>query len=202
MRELLAALGARSLDVSAYRPAATGHRHAARRCAHRPVRLLRRAPRSRPRTGSPALQATPGGLAATLDARLSRPSNEGGDEFEIRNTDRSIGTRLSGLIARHHGNTGMDDRPLTLRLRGSAGQSFGAFNAGGLRLHLEGEANDYVGKGMAGGRIVLQPPAGSTFASQDAPILGNTCLYGATGGELRRRTRRASFAVRNLARLR
>ena len=92
----------------------------------------------------------------------------------------------------------MRDAPIDIVLQGSAGQSFGAFNAGGLHLHLHGEANDYVGKGMAGGRIVLQPPAGSRFASQDTPIIGNTCLYGATGGELYAAGRAGErFAVRN-----
>src|SRR5690606_38168450 len=127
------------------------------------------------------------GLAARLDADLSDVvARAAGGEYAypIANTDRSIGTRLSGLIASHHGNTGMAARPLTLRLHGSAGQSFGAFNAGGLHLHLEGEANDYVGKGMAGGSIVLAPPRGSTFESRLTPILGNTCLYGAAAGAL------------------
>jgi glutamate synthase (NADPH/NADH) large chain len=140
-------------------------------------------------------------LAAQLDQALGQAIEDGaGGGFvgTIRNTDRSIGARLSGRIARVHGNTGMGDAPLDVRLSGSAGQSFGAFNAGGLHLHLQGEANDYVGKGMAGGRIVLQPPAGSRFASQDAPILGNTCLYGATGGELFAAGRAGErFAVRN-----
>ena len=116
----------------------------------------------------------------------------------IRNTDRSIGARLSGLIARHHGNTGMSRHPVTIHLEGCAGQSFGAFNAGGLHLHLEGEANDYVGKGMAGGRIVLRPPRGSRLETRETPILGNTCLYGATGGELYAAGRAGErFAVRN-----
>ena len=78
----------------------------------------------------------------------------------------------------------MADAPVTSALQGTAGQSFGAFNAGGLEMYLEGDANDYVGKGMAGGKLVIYPPSGSHFQSQDAVILGNTCLYGATGGKL------------------
>ena len=105
-------------------------------------------------------------------------------EYDVRNNHRTIGARLSGEIARRHGNYGMSDAPIQLRLKGSAGQSFGAWNVGGLRLHLEGDANDYVGKGMAGGKIVIHPPAGSVFASQETVIMGNTCLYGATGGTL------------------
>jgi glutamate synthase (NADPH/NADH) large chain len=105
-------------------------------------------------------------------------------EYPLQNFHRSIGARLSGEIARRHGNLGMSDHPITLKLKGTAGQSFGVWNAGGLHLELEGDANDYVGKGMAGGRIVVKPPRGSRFKSQDSVILGNTCLYGATGGSL------------------
>jgi glutamate synthase (NADPH/NADH) large chain len=78
----------------------------------------------------------------------------------------------------------MAEVPLDILLRGTAGQSFGVWNLSGLNLTLEGDANDYVGKGMAGGRIVLAPPRGSKFVARDTPIMGNTCLYGATGGEL------------------
>ena len=104
--------------------------------------------------------------------------------YTLHNANRSIGARVSGEIARHHGNTGMEHTPLTLRCYGTAGQSFGVWNAGGLHLYLEGDANDYVGKGMAGGRIVIFPPQIPGFASQDNVIMGNTCLYGATGGTL------------------
>ncbi|MFQ5937873.1 MAG: glutamate synthase large subunit, partial [Acidiferrobacterales bacterium] len=79
---------------------------------------------------------------------------------------------------------GMADTPVILRLQGTAGQSLGAWNAGGLHIILEGDANDYVGKGMAGGKIAIYPPRQSTFESNDAAIIGNTCLYGATGGKL------------------
>ena len=112
-------------------------------------------------------------------------SRSGGTfEYEVRNWHRSIGARLSGEIARRYGNYGMSDAPVTVRLRGSAGQSLGVWNAGGLALELEGDANDYVGKGMAAGRIVLAPPRGASFVARETPIMGNTCLYGATGGEL------------------
>jgi len=105
-------------------------------------------------------------------------------EYAVRNVHRSIGARLSGEIARRHGDKGMEDAPITLQLKGTAGQSFGVWNAGGLNLILEGDANDYVGKGMAGGKIVLYPPKGSGFESRETTIIGNTCLYGATGGKL------------------
>ncbi|MEN5116550.1 glutamate synthase large subunit [Luteimonas sp. TWI662] len=204
VREHLAALGARALDEIVGRTDLL-EQHLRRTRDHVDIdlsMLLRRDP-DKPLgyCGAPALQAPPDGLAAALDARVSKAiaRGDGGSyDFEIRNTDRSIGTRLSGAIARVHGNTGMADRPLTLRLRGTAGQSLGAFNAGGLHLELEGEANDYVGKGMAGGRIVLRPPAGSAFESRLTPILGNTCLYGATGGELYAAGRAGErFGVRN-----
>ena len=104
--------------------------------------------------------------------------------YPITNCDRSIGARVSGEIARRHGNQGMDTAPVRLHFSGVAGQSFGAWNAGGLELYLEGDANDYVGKGMAGGKIVLRPPAASEFDARETSIMGNTCLYGATGGKL------------------
>ncbi len=78
----------------------------------------------------------------------------------------------------------MGNHPIVLNLTGTAGQSFGVWNASGLHMNLRGDANDYVCKGMAGGRVVIAPPAGSKFESQEATIIGNTCLYGATGGEL------------------
>ncbi len=104
--------------------------------------------------------------------------------YAIQNTNRSIGARLSGEIAKAHGNAGLPDGTLHIKLLGSAGQSFGVWNAQGLTLELEGDANDYVGKGMAGGRLVIYPPKVSTFEPHRNIIIGNTCLYGATGGEL------------------
>jgi glutamate synthase (NADPH/NADH) large chain len=117
---------------------------------------------------------------------LSAIENKSGGEFsyQVHNTDRSIGARLSGEIAVRHGNLGMEGSPVRVKLSGSAGQSFGVWNAGGLHLHLEGDANDYVGKGMAGGKLVIRPPRDSSFKSNETTIMGNTCLYGATGGKL------------------
>jgi glutamate synthase (NADPH/NADH) large chain len=124
---------------------------------------------------------------------------KGGEfSYEVRNYHRSIGARISGEIARRWGNNGMSSAPLIVNLEGSAGQSFGVWNAGGLHLKLVGEANDYVGKGMAGGRIVLRPHARSEFVARETVIMGNTCLYGATGGELYAAgTAGERFAVRN-----
>jgi len=104
--------------------------------------------------------------------------------YEVKNFNRSIGARVSGEIARRWGNYGMAEQPLVVKLSGSAGQSFGVWNAGGLHLCLEGDANDYVGKGMAGGKITIRPPQAATYVAKDSAIIGNTCLYGATGGEL------------------
>jgi glutamate synthase (NADPH) large chain len=104
--------------------------------------------------------------------------------YAVQNYNRSVGARLSGEIARRHGNYGMEDAPLSVRLKGNVGQSFGVWNAGGLHLYLEGDANDYVGKGMAAGKIVLRHPREARFVAKDTIIMGNTCLYGATGGQL------------------
>lgn len=118
--------------------------------------------------------------------------------FRLVNTGRSIGARVAGEIAQRYGNNGMKSTPITLKLTGIAGQSFGVFNVDGLNLHLEGDANDYVGKGMAGGEIVVTPPKGYVFDPKNTPIVGNTCLYGATGGKLfAHGTGGERFAVRN-----
>jgi glutamate synthase (NADPH/NADH) large chain len=133
------------------------------------------------------------------DMRQAIEGNAGGEfSYAVSNYHRSIGARVSGEIAKRWGNAGMSAAPLIVTLKGTAGQSFGVWNAGGLHLHLEGEANDYVGKGMAGGKIVLKPHAGSSFVARDTVIMGNTCLYGATGGELYAAgTAGERFAVRN-----
>ncbi|HEY3700316.1 MAG TPA: glutamate synthase large subunit, partial [Spongiibacteraceae bacterium] len=137
---------------------------------------------------------------AMWSATRAAIENKSGGEFSfnVRNGDRSIGARLSGEIARRYGDLGMQNAPITLHLTGTAGQSFGVWNAGGLHMSLEGDANDYVGKGMAGGKLVIYPPRVSTFASQHAAIVGNTCLYGATGGKLFAAGRAGErFGVRN-----
>nr|WP_245675852.1 glutamate synthase large subunit [Halofilum ochraceum] len=132
----------------------------------------------------------------TADAVAARSG--GTFDYAIRNHDRSIGARLSGRIAELHGDQGMTESPLQLRLAGAAGQSLGAWNTGGLHIELVGEANDYVGKGMTGGRIVIRPPAASRLETPDTPVMGNTCLYGATGGRLYAAgTAGQRFAVRN-----
>lgn len=120
-----------------------------------------------------------------VDILPSIEAKSGGSfKYQIGNIHRSIGARLSGEIAKRHGNKGMDNAPLEIAFTGSAGQSFGVWNAGGLHMTLEGDANDYVGKGMAGGKLVLKTPKESIFNSHETTIMGNTCLYGATGGKL------------------
>ncbi|MCP5351139.1 MAG: glutamate synthase large subunit [Oceanospirillaceae bacterium] len=131
---------------------------------------------------------------------LSAIEGKKGGEFSYNscNCDRSMGARVSGEIALRYGNQGMADAPITLRFKGTAGQSFGVWNAGGLNMYLEGDANDYVGKGMTGGKLVIAPPKGSEFATNESSIVGNTCLYGATGGKLLAAgTAGERFAVRN-----
>ena len=105
-------------------------------------------------------------------------------DYAITNTDRSVGAMLSGEIAKRYGNAGLPEHTLNIKFKGSAGQSFGAFLAHGVNFRLEGEANDYLGKGLSGGRISLMPPVRSTFVAEDNTIAGNTLLYGATSGEV------------------
>jgi glutamate synthase (NADPH/NADH) large chain len=142
-----------------------------------------------------------GELAERMVKDMGRAiENRAGGEwaYEVRNFNRAIGARVSGEIARRWGNYGMANNPLVVKLTGSAGQSFGVWNAGGLHLCLEGDANDYVGKGMAAGKITIRPPRGSSFVAKDSVIIGNTCLYGATGGELYAAGQAGErFAVRN-----
>jgi glutamate synthase (NADPH/NADH) large chain len=102
---------------------------------------------------------------------------------EISNTDRTVGAMLSGEITRAYGEAGLPDSTIICKFKGSAGQSFGAFLVKGINFELEGDANDYLGKGLSGGRIIVVPPKGSTFKPEENIIAGNTLLYGATSGE-------------------
>jgi glutamate synthase (NADPH) large chain len=102
----------------------------------------------------------------------------------IHNTDRTIGAMLSGKIATMYGSAGLPEGTISCRFKGSAGQSFGAFLSPGIELYLEGDSNDYLGKGLSGGRIIVVPPVGSTFEPDKNIIIGNTVLYGATRGEI------------------
>ncbi len=118
---------------------------------------------------------------------LAQPALDAGERVKatltITNSDRAVGATLSGAIARRYGNAGLPEETIAFRFTGSAGQSFGAFAAHGLSLELEGEANDYVGKGLSGGRLVMRHPRPAQFIPDQTVLLGNTALYGATSGE-------------------
>jgi glutamate synthase (NADPH/NADH) large chain len=119
------------------------------------------------------------------DMKAAIEGKTGGEwRYDVHNFNRSIGARVSGEIARKWGNYGLEDKPLIVKLTGNVGQSFGVWNAGGLHMYLEGDANDYVGKGMAAGKLVLRHSRDARFVGKDTVIMGNTCLYGATGGQL------------------
>jgi glutamate synthase (NADPH/NADH) large chain len=130
------------------------------------------------------------GLETALDHELiaaARPSIENGQpvrlERGIRNVDRTVGAMLSGEVAKHHGHAGLPEDTISVKFTGTAGQSFGAFLARGVSLELTGDANDYVGKGLSGGRIVVKPPAGLKREPTENIVVGNTVLYGAIAGE-------------------
>ena len=119
-------------------------------------------------------------------------------EYTIANTDRATGAMLSGVIAQKYGEKGLPEHTLNVKFKGSAGQSFGAFLVPGVNFKLEGEANDYLGKGLSGGRIAVLPPIRSNFEAEKNTIAGNTLLYGATSGEVYINGRVGErFAVRN-----
>ena len=137
---------------------------------------------------------------ATIEAIRLLPDREPVTlSYDVVNTDRNIGTRLAGRIAEVYGNNGFSGQTaVTLKLSGSAGQSLGCFMVSGMRIELTGEANDYVGKGMADGEIVVRPPSNAKFEFKSNSIAGNTCLYGATGGRVFLNGRAGErFAVRN-----
>jgi glutamate synthase domain-containing protein 2/glutamate synthase domain-containing protein 1/glutamate synthase domain-containing protein 3 len=136
------------------------------------------------------VQAQDHGLSEALDYKLidhARDSIENGTPIEIklpiRNVHRTVGAMLSGEIARRHGSAGLPDDTIRFQFSGSAGQSFGAFLARGVTLELEGDANDYVGKGLSGGRLIVYPPRTATFQPEENILIGNVALYGATSGE-------------------
>jgi len=146
------------------------------------------------------------GLESQIDKELihlAAPALDKGEPVRmqvdpIRNVHRSVGTMLGSEVTRRYGAAGLPDKTIVLRLKGSAGQSLGAFLPRGITIRLQGDANDYVGKGLSGGRIIVRPQRGSTFAADQNVIIGNVALYGATGGELFvRGVAGERFAVRN-----
>jgi glutamate synthase domain-containing protein 3 len=144
-----------------------------------PVRIARR-----------CVQSQDHGLAQALDYKLIELAGEALEnqspieiKLPIRNVHRTVGAMLSGEIARRYGSAGLPDDTIRFEFTGSAGQSFGAFLAKGVTLTLEGDANDYVGKGLSGGRLIAYPPRESTFLPEENILIGNVVLYGATSGE-------------------
>jgi glutamate synthase (NADPH/NADH) large chain len=159
-----------------------------------------------PNVGTYKMREQDHGLDLSLDRTklldLARPALEDGTpvraELDIINTNRTVGTILSHEIAKRWGEECLPDGTIHFKLTGSAGQSFGAFLARGVTLELAGDANDYVGKGLSGGRLIIYPPPASSFVPEENIIIGNVALYGATGGEAFFRGRAAErFAVRN-----
>src|SRR6185436_15322157 len=142
------------------------------------------------RIAKSCIQPQDHGLSQALDYQLidyAKDAIENKTPVEIklpiRNVHRTVGAMLSGEIARKYGSEGLPDDTIKFEFNGSAGQSFGAFLAKGVTLTLEGDANDYVGKGLSGGRLIVYPPKNSSFQPEENIIIGNTALYGATSGE-------------------
>ncbi|HVZ75221.1 MAG TPA: glutamate synthase large subunit [Polyangia bacterium] len=163
-------------------------------------------PDAGPEVGRFKTEAQDHALEASLDMRkilpLCKPAIDNGTKVEatlpIRNVNRVVGTITGSEITRKYGPDGLPDGTIQLKFEGSAGQSFGAFIPRGMTLTLDGDANDYVGKGLSGGRIVVYPPASSTFAAEENILIGNVALYGATSGEaFFRGVAGERFAVRN-----
>jgi glutamate synthase (NADPH/NADH) large chain len=145
-----------------------------------------------PYPGQTMLQSTPQdhGLDEALDQQLivlAKPALESGQpviiDLPVRNVNRTVGTLLGSRVTRKYGGAGLPDDTIDIRLHGSAGQSFGAFLPRGITLTLEGDANDYTGKGLSGGKIVVRPDREATFVAEENVIVGNVVLYGATSGE-------------------
>ena len=205
VREHLAALGARSLADVVGRSDLLAPRRGVEHAKARRLDLGRLLHRARPaRHGTPP--ARDPGVERSLDARVllaaCAPALDGGRpvhlSLPIRNTDRAVGTLLGSEVTRRHGAAGLPDGTIDLRFAGSAGQSFGAFLPRGITLRLAGDANDYLGKGLSGGRIVAAPPDDAPFAAEEQVIAGNVACYGATSGEVfLRGVAGERFAVRN-----
>jgi glutamate synthase domain-containing protein 2/glutamate synthase domain-containing protein 1/glutamate synthase domain-containing protein 3 len=209
MREIMARLGARSVDQLIGRVEMLRQRHIENHPKANTVDLtrllasVRRNDESVPRYHTRERNATPNDRP--LDDIISQDAQDAithGNavtlSYRIENTNRAVGTKVSGEIGYQHGEHGLPPRTLTLHLHGSAGQSLGAFLSPGVRIVLAGEANDYVGKGMSGGEIVVRPSPNHRFAAHENIIVGNTVLYGATAGHFFGCGRAGErFAVRN-----
>ena len=194
LREIMAGLGIRTLDEMVGRTDLLQPRVAVEHWKARGLDLtpLLYRPPTAPEIKRYCCEAQDHGLEASLDhtvlLALCEPAIRRGErvtgEFPIRNVNRVVGTMVGSEITRAHGAAGLPEDTVRLVFNGSAGQSFGAFLPPGVTLELRGDANDYLGKGLSGGRIVLYPPDGARFAAEENIIAGNVACYGATGGEL------------------
>jgi glutamate synthase (NADPH) large chain len=193
MREWMARLGFRSIDEMVGRTDRLEPRHAIKQWKAQNIDLsaLLYQPKVAETVGRRHLIDQDHGLEKTMDARvlldLCKPAIEFGQQVEadlpIRNVHRVVGTQVGSAITRKCGPEGLPDDTVRLRFHGSAGQSFGAFIPRGLTLELEGDSNDYIGKGLSGGKIIVYPHPASTFAPEENVIIGNVAFYGATSGE-------------------
>jgi glutamate synthase (NADPH/NADH) large chain/glutamate synthase (ferredoxin) len=208
VREILASIGARKLDEVVGRSDLLMRKELPAGSRAATIDLSRVLAPADPSWTKPRLRVQRRNVRpddTSLDPQILRDTQEAVEHgrkvrlsYRVLNSDRAIGTRLSGEIARRYGSKGLPDRTIELRFTGSAGQSFGAWACRGLRLYLEGEANDYVGKGLCGAEIVVTPPESVGFKPHENVIVGNTVLYGATGGRLYVAGQAGErFAVRN-----
>jgi len=208
-REIMARLGFRTLDEMIGRVDVLQTEEAIRHWKADGLDLtaiLMPAQKPRPDVGVYCTRGQEHGLDESLDRttllELAKPALENGEKVQAKvdivNTNRTVGTILSHEISKRWGEFGLPEDTIHFKFNGSAGQSFGAFLARGVSLELEGDANDYVGKGLSGGRLIVYPPADSGFTPEENIIIGNVCLYGATAGQAFFRGRSAErFCVRN-----
>ncbi|MBE9504820.1 MAG: glutamate synthase large subunit [Proteobacteria bacterium] len=193
LREIMAELGIRTIDEMTGRADLLDTRKAVEHWKAKGLDLssLLHVPKMPKNIATRNIHGQDHELEKALDnelLNLAKPALEGGEKvaiaLPIRNINRTVGTLLGSEISRRYGGDGLPDDTITCTFRGTAGQSFGAFVPKGVTLILEGDANDYVGKGLSGGRLVVRPPHGSTLIPEENIIAGNTILYGATRGEL------------------
>ena len=207
MREIMAELGFRTVNEMVGRSDILDSQEAIGHWKDKGLdlsRLLYRDPKS-DEVAVYCVESQDHGLETALDHQLialAQPALEHQQpvtiDLPIRNSDRTVGAMLSGKVAKRYGEAGLPAGSIKIKFTGSAGQSFGAFLAKGIDIDLEGDTNDYIGKGISGGRIVVCPPSDATFVAEDNIIIGNVAMYGATGGEVYIRGRAGErFCVRN-----
>jgi glutamate synthase (ferredoxin) len=192
-RELMAGLGFRTFDEMVGRSDCIDERRAVDHWKAQGLDLsaILRTPEAPEGTAVRCVAKQDHELSTSIDhefIRLAQGALESGEPVEfdmrVRNVHRTAGTMLGSELTRRHGEAGLPDNTIRINLTGSAGQSLGAWLPRGITIRVAGDANDYVGKGLCGGRLILHPPAGSTFVAHENIIIGNVCLYGATSGDL------------------